>query len=418
MQETSRFKLKLAEGTDHFSSGDFNYNTRVIFEILSHNGGLEMQVIGKENKSLNYDLYLNIPGFTNQDREVIIFTVAYGTKIRNSHDSEAPLTININDYGDYEVYSNNTRLTSETEMQLQEGHVYIMYLNEIAGAYGTVYRWQIFEINGSDEIDPNDPNHLNIDLVTWADGSDEELYAMIEAADNETIDLTEYWSVGDERIIHLSSIGRTTGYDAGQEAQDITFVLMDTNHYDLATPIDNKTKCSFVVGQKDCLSSMNRMYYYSSSPSVSTAPRANWSECTGRTWLNTYYLPALPSSFSSLFKPFNLYYTIGEATGDTVSPVTAQCTDTIALFAAEEILTSSAWIDSNAWASYSQIEYYKTESNRIKKLGVEEESTAWWTRSGAYASNGNCFFCYIKKDGTLTTYPGYQTLGFAPFGVI
>lgn len=64
-----------------------------------------------------------------------------------------------------------------------------------------------------------------VKIVTWADGTDEEIVAMVEAADKGEINLADHWKVGDERVVHLSAMAATE-VEESHVAQDVVFVLM------------------------------------------------------------------------------------------------------------------------------------------------------------------------------------------------
>lgn len=65
-------------------------------------------------------------------------------------------------------------------------------------------------------------------IVTWAGGTDEEIVLMVAAADAGYIDLTDYWSVGQERTVHLSAMS-----GGGIAEQDTVWVLMHEGQYPL-----------------------------------------------------------------------------------------------------------------------------------------------------------------------------------------
>lgn len=59
--------------------------------------------------------------------------------------------------------------------------------------------------NGIQATADYDIDVYNLNLVTWADGSDEDIVAMIAAADAGRINLSDYWNIGDERKITMDS---------------------------------------------------------------------------------------------------------------------------------------------------------------------------------------------------------------------
>jgi hypothetical protein len=68
-----------------------------------------------------------------------------------------------------------------------------------------------------------------VKIVTWADGTDEEILAMIYAHDAGEIDITEIWNVGDTRVCYMNGfddIHDTYSFWQGLPSQEITFTLL------------------------------------------------------------------------------------------------------------------------------------------------------------------------------------------------
>ena len=87
-----------------------------------------------------------------------------------------------------------------------------------------------------------------VKIVTWAGGTDKEIVAMVEAADQGVINLSDYWAVGDIRTVQLSAMS-ATGVGESHVAQQVDLVLLHAGGYDLnAAVASGRTKCSFVVG--------------------------------------------------------------------------------------------------------------------------------------------------------------------------
>lgn len=238
-------------------------------------------------------------------------------------------------------------------------------------------------------------------IVTWADGTDEEIAAMIEAADNGDITLTDYWSIGDERTGHLSAMTAGNGLNNAQPEQDVVHVLMDTGTASGYKDVNGKT-VNFVWGQKNCLPENGRM-------NASNTNTGSWNGCAMRTDLNNKYYNALPATFKSCLKRFNVI------TAQTYNGSTNQTSqDYISLFAEKEIFGSWTYSNTTEAAALSQIEYYKTSSNRIKK--INGNSCYWWERS-PYSSYAG-YFCYVHSYGTANGYYASAAYGVAPFGCI
>ena len=233
-------------------------------------------------------------------------------------------------------------------------------------------------------------------IVSWADGTDEEIAAMVAAADAGQINLSDYWKSGDTRTVHLSAMA-ATGVGETHTAQNVQFVLTDPGHYTLASG----KKCSFVVLQKDCLKESGAMNSRGTN-------RGGWNNCPRRTWCNSVYRNAIPSTLRGIFKQFTTY----AATG-TGSYVIAS-TDWFSLFSEKEVFGSTTYANSWAESRNRQLTWFKTSSNRIKR--VNDSANFWWERS---PNSGNSYsFCSVRSGGTAYAYLANSAGGLAPFGCI
>lgn len=89
----------------------------------------------------------------------------------------------------------------------------------------------------------------NVKIVSWAEGTDEELSVMLDAHYAGEINIYDYWHVGDERTVHLSAmtgfVNHGTGYvSENHPGQDATFVLMHSGGFKLSSAINDQTYCT------------------------------------------------------------------------------------------------------------------------------------------------------------------------------
>lgn len=231
---------------------------------------------------------------------------------------------------------------------------------------------------------------------SWSDGTDEEIVTALEKHYAGEIDLTEYWSVGDERIIHLSAMSAMSPLSDTHAAQDIPFVISEIGGKILS---DGVTECAFQVDQKRVLAEQG---YMSSSSSAS----GGWLYCDRRTWANSIYKNALPSTLVGIFKEF-----INQSGYGGMSFVT-NTNDYFALRAEIEITGST---NNSIAGEGTQIEWYKTSSNRQKTIdGVNTRS--YWLRS-TYP-NSSDYYCYCNGSGYVSYASPNQNMNLALFGVI
>lgn len=235
-------------------------------------------------------------------------------------------------------------------------------------------------------------------IVGWADGTDEEIAAMVAAADAGKLNLLDYWKAGDTRTVHLSAMsGSVPNADESHAAQDVQFVLTDPGHYTLA----NGKKCNFVVLQKGCLKESGVM-------NLQNTNFGGWDACPRRTWCNSVYRNAIPSTLRGIFKQFKVRTANGPGSGVTES------TDWFSLFSEKEVFGSTIYADRSAESQNTQLDWYKTSSNRIKR--VNGSVSYWWERS-PYSGNFSRF-CIVASSGSVGWSGASTSFGLAPFGCV
>lgn len=235
-------------------------------------------------------------------------------------------------------------------------------------------------------------------IVSWADGTDEEVAAMVAAADAGKLNLSDYWHEGDTRTVHLSAMsGSVPNANESHVAQDVVMVLTDPGHYTLA----NGKPCSFVVLQKDCLKETGVMNEnYTSS--------GGWDSCPRRTWCNSVYRNAIPASLRGIFKQFKVHTATGTGSGSKDS------TDWFSLFSEKEVFGSTSYANGSAESQNTQLNWFKTSSNSIKyRNGI---AVYWWERSPGNGYVG--YFCHASRNGYADWAYSDSSYGLAPFGCI
>ena len=241
----------------------------------------------------------------------------------------------------------------------------------------------------------------SVAIKTFAAATDAEIVAMVQAADAGIIDLYEDcgWRVGQERTVHLSAMS-ATGVGESHVAQDVTFVLMNKGGKTLNTPTaSGRTTCSFVVGLKDSLK--EKGYMNSSNTNV-----GGWTSSARRTWCNSVFKNAIPSTLLPIFKQFENKTSAGNKSTSINTDV-----DWFALPSEIEVFGSTTYSASGEGAQFT---WYETAANRIKK--VDGSAGYWWGRSPRTSDATG--FCGVNGDGSTGDYYASNTFGLAPFGVI
>ena len=270
-------------------------------------------------------------------------------------------------------------------------------------SYGTVTVTVTYNENGVTKT-ASFTVSVSVKTVTWANGTDEEIVAMVEAADQGVINLSDYWAVGDIRTVQLSAMS-ATGVGESHAAQQVDLVLMHAGGYDLnAAVASGRTKCSFVVGLKDSLAEAGYM-------NSSNTNSGSWNGSARRTWCNNVFRNAIPSTLRAIFKQFKT------VTAQTYNGSTNQTSvDYFALPAEREIFDARNYCNQTEYNALFQFDYYKTASNRVKKLGKTGSARYWWERSPRYSNS--TYFCRVGSDGTADFGGASSGYGLAPFGCI
>ena len=244
-------------------------------------------------------------------------------------------------------------------------------------------------------------------IVTWADGTDAEIVAMVKAADDGAINLADYWAVGDERQVTLSAM-EATGVGESHVEQTVTFVLMNAGGKTLvnATP-SGRTECSFIVGMKNGLAEKGYM-------NSSDTNYGGWDECARRTWCNEVFKNSIPSTLQEIFKQ---HLNVTSWSGSSIR----NSADYFALPAEKEIFGSVSEANATAESSLTQFQYYVTPANRLKKAG-DGGSAYDFCFSRSRDDSAPNMFCIVNSHTDPRYQPGADHASDAnlisPFGVI
>lgn len=252
-----------------------------------------------------------------------------------------------------------------------------------------------------------------IKIVTFADGTDAEIMAMIEAHYNNKINIADYWAVGDIREIGLSAMSATY---VGESHLSGTykFAIADFDHDDLTTPINGHTKAAVTLTQVDCLmdvetrnnpttngqANKERGYMNSSETNY-----GGWEKCARRTWCNNIYYNAI-IGLKDIVKTVNKKTSRG---GESSTIVTT---------ADKVFLLSDIEVMGNAEYSYpgegTQYPYYKSLANRYKMptWRTTDASGVWFLRSPYY--NASSYFMYVSTSGGPSWVTANTAYGIAP----
>ena len=264
----------------------------------------------------------------------------------------------------------------------------------------------------------------SVELVTWQDGTDEQIAAMINAyyEGKLTLDqIKDVWTEGDVRNVDISAINTTGTYNnntwsvgESHRAQTIQMEILDFDHDTLTTPIGSITKALITVDMKGCLrdatvtdttGSSNAERGYMNSTNDNTT---GWTNCARRKWCNGGFYQALPEYFRTLVKPVNKL----TSAGDQSSTINTD-SDYVFLLSEIEIFGTTTYSYSGEGTQYSW--YGKNSTNRYKMPGWSSSyplSGYWWERS-PYSSYSDTF-CDVNRGGSASSGSASSTFGLVP----
>ena len=265
-----------------------------------------------------------------------------------------------------------------------------------------------------DPVEPDNPDPVQpavLPNVSFGDATEEQFATIINGYYNGDFTLNQIqsiWHVGDTRSIDISAMSAEYVGES-HAAQTITIRIIDFDHDELTTPINNKTKALLTVDLENCLAASGTVIGSTNSENGymnSTAPITDgWKNCERRNWCNNIFYNSLPLYIKNSIKTVNkanfilgeyIVSPLGGAATVIVPDKTEVTEDKIFLLSAGEIITSeneeaadSAYI----FRSILPIEgptynYYLDIRNREKgPAWVEEAKTScYWLRT-RYSNN-------------------------------
>ena len=239
------------------------------------------------------------------------------------------------------------------------------------------------------------------DVVSWADGTDEQIVKLLAAADKGLVDLARdcNWQVGDTRTVTLGAMAAT---DVGEahESQQVTLVLSHAG----ATPGISRADGKEIHFQVDLVDSLDVAGYMNSS----STNAGSWDKCARRKWCNNAFYNAVPETIRAIFKKMK----VTTATEYNASANT-ESEDFFALRAETEIFGTRTYSNSTESAALGQVDYYKNETqHRVKK--VKGSANTWWLRS----PDDSTLFCFVYSSGSASNGRASNAYGVSPFGCI
>lgn len=261
--------------------------------------------------------------------------------------------------------------------------------------------------------------------ITWSNSSWSDISKLLKAHYAGTINIADYWKVGDERVIPISSIASAT-VDGGcgscsmesQASGNITFRIIGINHSSdtLATANGKRWVAAVTIQAKTQLPSAGKMNnQYDGSGSTCRV----WSTSARRYWLNNNFKNALPTNLKSLIKPvIKKTYMFASLSRDRISDL--DTTDSVFLLSNNEVYggDTTYGFDRDYGTEYSdagaQYSYYSRRSGKGYYNGGGAKKPYEWLRSGYLDTFNTSYFVLVDSEGfTRYNYP-YNSFGILP----
>lgn len=210
--------------------------------------------------------------------------------------------------------------TKEAVAQKQQSALQLNYNNNVSHLTSSNVQDAIDEVaktyNQINEIQIDDYSYNSVKLVSWEDGTDEEIIRMIDAFYNDEITLNmirTVWNIGDSRTVHIKETGafpidsekepcnspKYHKHMRNQPEQDIKLTIVDFEYDNLAHPINNHEKALVTLMMVEPFEKVsNCIDYYGYNGEINS----NWNNCMARRWLNINLYEAFDRNFSELIK--------------------------------------------------------------------------------------------------------------------
>lgn len=251
----------------------------------------------------------------------------------------------------------------------------------------------------------------SVEIVSWGGGSYKQISKMLDAHYKGTIDISDYWEVGDIReellydVIGRSGISNTSDFDLPFiGSQTIKFVIIGFNHDDLVRPINGITKAAVTVQWLEPFSESFGIGEIMTSDTPNGDP---WQKRTMREYMNNNVYNATPEDIRGLIKyvkkKSNTYGTNSISEDWTNQTNT---TDRCFLLSTYEVFGENMFTDDyctdNVTPSGTQYIYFQTDINIIKY--VDNTAINWLLRGLLYNKGSRAGICVLANGNASNMY--------------
>lgn len=238
-------------------------------------------------------------------------------------------------------------------------------------------------------------------VLPFGECTDEELQGYLIQHYSGEINLTDYWKVGDTRVIHLNSIASPSegSYTSDWPEQNIIIVIVAMNYHDLKNPINGNSKAIITCQTREALNNLTAAQNVQGDIAFSPYISYSFKDWSLLSWMNNdFYSKAIPTLLKDLIVPIN--HNMFDNRYDRLETTYAQ---RIFLPTLQEVEYSSTYSVNSIYKS--PLTYFLTESNKIKYGNNNGQSNGvpvcWWVAThGLWNSVGGDALYIIQADGT------------------
>lgn len=219
---------------------------------------------------------------------------------------------------------------------------------------------------------------VDFKTATW-----EEIGHMLQRHYAGAINLAEYWSVGDERMLSYGDM-TATGVSEKHSANSQKVKIIGFNH----DTISGGTKAAITLQLSNGLGTAGYMHPTSTN-------KGGWAVCNRRSWCNSTFYNALDEDLRQLIKPVDKYYSAGNGSS-TISTVSDKCF----LLSESEIMgteTTLGFVGEGEQYTF----FIGGDSLRKRQGDMVSGYDNWYTRS---ATKDNArHYVFIESDGEINS---------------
>jgi hypothetical protein len=299
-------------------------------------------------------------------------------KIMNDLTDKSGTTAISNDGRDIAVYYDDG--TKETLTTSEDGQTYTNCVYNKNGILLKKTVTTIDSVTGNIRADVAYDGSVN-GVVDFENASWEEIAVMLTRHYSGTINLADFWSVGDTKLITYNGM-EANGVGESHKSASQKIVILDFDH----DTISGGTKSAITLGFLNGLG--NPGYMHSENSNV-----GGWASCNRRTWCNNTFYNALPAGLRSLIKTVDKFYTPGNGSRNIMT-----CTDKCFLLSESEIKGAAT---SNSLSTEGEQYPIFVSGDAVKKKQGDDVAgyDNWLTRSACIENETQ--YVYIESDGDV-----------------